>query len=61
MVEIEKEYAFEGPDGKASLPDLFGERRQLIVYHIMFAPGVHGWPPERPHETRATRAKKTSR
>jgi predicted dithiol-disulfide oxidoreductase (DUF899 family) len=44
MVKIEREYVFEGPDGKASLLDLFDGRRQLIVYHFMFAPGVHGWP-----------------
>jgi len=44
MVRIEKEYVFEGPDGKAGLLDLFEGRRQLIVYHFMFAPGVHGWP-----------------
>jgi predicted dithiol-disulfide oxidoreductase (DUF899 family) len=44
MVQIDKAYVFEGPDGKASLLDLFDGRRQLIVYHFMFAPGVHGWP-----------------
>src|SRR5215216_4655291 len=44
MVRIEKDYVFEGPDGKASLLDLFGGRRQVIVYHFMFAPGVEGWP-----------------
>jgi predicted dithiol-disulfide oxidoreductase (DUF899 family) len=38
MVEIDKEYLFEGPDGKASLLDLFGGRRQLIIYHFMFGP-----------------------
>jgi predicted dithiol-disulfide oxidoreductase (DUF899 family) len=38
MVRIEKEYVFEGPDGKASLLDLFDGCRQLIVYHFMFAP-----------------------
>jgi predicted dithiol-disulfide oxidoreductase (DUF899 family) len=32
MVEIEKDYAFEGPDGRARLLDLFDGRRQLIVY-----------------------------
>src|SRR5262245_30044596 len=32
MVEIEKGYVFEGPDGKASLLDLFEGRRQLILY-----------------------------
>ena len=44
MVEIEKEYVFEGPEGKVALLDLFEGRRQLIVYHFMFAPGVDGWP-----------------
>src|SRR5688572_5334897 len=44
MVRIEKDYLFEGPDGKASLLDLFQGRRQLILYHFMFAPGVDGWP-----------------
>jgi len=44
MVPIGKDYVFEGPDGKASLLDLFEERRQLIVYHFMFAPEVEGWP-----------------
>ena len=44
MVRIEKDYSFEGPDGKASLVELFDRRRQLILYHFMFAPGVGGWP-----------------
>src|SRR5215204_7345434 len=38
MVKIDKEYLFEGPDGEASLVDLFEGRRQLIVYHFMFFP-----------------------
>ncbi len=38
MVEIEKDYVFEGPDGEASLLDLFDGRRQLIVGHFMFDP-----------------------
>jgi predicted dithiol-disulfide oxidoreductase (DUF899 family) len=41
---IDKDYEFEGPAGKASLLDLFDGRRQLIVYHFMFAPDVEGWP-----------------
>jgi predicted dithiol-disulfide oxidoreductase (DUF899 family) len=36
MVEIEKDYAFEGPDGRVSLLDLFEGRRQLVVYHFMW-------------------------
>jgi predicted dithiol-disulfide oxidoreductase (DUF899 family) len=38
MVRIEKVYVFDGPAGKQSLADLFDGRRQLIVYHFMFAP-----------------------
>jgi predicted dithiol-disulfide oxidoreductase (DUF899 family) len=44
MVRIEKEYVFAGPKGKMSLLDLFEGRRQLLVYHFMFAPSVGGWP-----------------
>jgi predicted dithiol-disulfide oxidoreductase (DUF899 family) len=44
MVRIDKEYVFEGPNGKARLVDLFEGRRQLILYHFMFAPDVEGWP-----------------
>lgn len=38
MVKIEKEYVFQGPDGRTGLRDLFGDRRQLIVYNFMFDP-----------------------
>ncbi len=38
MVEIAKDYAFEGPAGTVRLLDLFEGRRQLIVYHFMFHP-----------------------
>ncbi|HEX6215104.1 MAG TPA: DUF899 domain-containing protein, partial [Vicinamibacterales bacterium] len=41
---VEKTYEFEGPEGKASLLDLFEGRRQLIVYRAFFEPGVKGWP-----------------
>jgi predicted dithiol-disulfide oxidoreductase (DUF899 family) len=44
MVRIDKDYVFEGPAGEARLIDMFEGRRQLIVYHFMFAPGVEGWP-----------------
>jgi predicted dithiol-disulfide oxidoreductase (DUF899 family) len=36
MVRIEKDYVFDGPDGKASLLDLFEGRHQLIIYHFMY-------------------------
>jgi predicted dithiol-disulfide oxidoreductase (DUF899 family) len=38
MVKIEKDYRFEGPDGQATLADLFAGRQQLIVQHVMFGP-----------------------
>jgi predicted dithiol-disulfide oxidoreductase (DUF899 family) len=44
VMPIEKDYVFEGPNGNVRLLDLFEGRRQLIVYHFMFAPGVDGWP-----------------
>jgi predicted dithiol-disulfide oxidoreductase (DUF899 family) len=38
MVRIEKKYVFEGPDGPVTLAELFGERNQLVVQHVMFQP-----------------------
>jgi predicted dithiol-disulfide oxidoreductase (DUF899 family) len=38
LVQIEKDYVFEGPSGNARLLDLFEGRRQLILYHFMFGP-----------------------
>jgi len=38
MVEVEKDYTFEGPEGEVSLLDMFEGRRQLIVQHFMFDP-----------------------
>ncbi len=38
MVEIDTDYLFDGPQGEASLVDLFEGRRQLIVQHFMFHP-----------------------
>ena len=35
---VEKNYIFEGPNGKVTLADLFDGRSQLIVYHFMFGP-----------------------
>jgi predicted dithiol-disulfide oxidoreductase (DUF899 family) len=37
--KVEKEYVFEGPNGRQTLAELFGGRSQLIVYHFMFGPG----------------------
>jgi predicted dithiol-disulfide oxidoreductase (DUF899 family) len=41
---IEKDYEFEGPNGKASLVDLFEGRRQLVVYRFFFDPGMKEYP-----------------
>jgi predicted dithiol-disulfide oxidoreductase (DUF899 family) len=41
---VENEYRFDGPDGPASLLDLFQGRRQLIVYRFFYDPDVAGWP-----------------
>jgi predicted dithiol-disulfide oxidoreductase (DUF899 family) len=41
---VEKDYRFEGPDGPASLLDLFDGRRQLIVYRFFYAPDVTTYP-----------------
>lgn len=38
MVEIEKDYTFEGPKGTVHLIDMFEGRPQLILYHFMFDP-----------------------
>jgi predicted dithiol-disulfide oxidoreductase (DUF899 family) len=37
-VKVEKEYVFEGPNGKETLADLFEGKSQLVIYHFMFAP-----------------------
>ena len=36
MVCVDKEYIFEGPEGKVTLARLFAGKRQLIVQHVMF-------------------------
>jgi len=38
-VKVEKPYVFDGPEGKATLADLFEGRSQLIVKHFMLGPG----------------------
>lgn len=38
MVRVTKDYVFEGPSGRVTLGELFGDRRQLIVQHVMFGP-----------------------
>jgi predicted dithiol-disulfide oxidoreductase (DUF899 family) len=38
MVKLDKEYVFDGPEGKQRLLDVFADKRQLIVYHFMYGP-----------------------
>ena len=38
-VRIDKNYVFDGPEGRRTLAELFDGRRQLLVQHFMFAPG----------------------
>jgi predicted dithiol-disulfide oxidoreductase (DUF899 family) len=37
-VRVEKNYVFDGPNGKVTLADLFDGKSQLIIYHLMFGP-----------------------
>ncbi len=36
--KVDKEYVFDGPNGKETLANLFDKRSQLIIYHFMFSP-----------------------
>lgn len=38
MVKVEKEYVFDGPNGRTDLRSLFGSHSQLLIYHFMFDP-----------------------
>jgi predicted dithiol-disulfide oxidoreductase (DUF899 family) len=35
---VTKTYVFEGEGGKATLPDLFGDKQTLVIYSYMFGP-----------------------
>jgi predicted dithiol-disulfide oxidoreductase (DUF899 family) len=37
-VRVGKQYVFEGPAGKETLPELFAGKSQLVVQHFMFGP-----------------------
>ena len=43
--EVTKDYVFDGPDGKLTLPDLFDGCSQLVVYHFMYPPEWDGGCP----------------
>ena len=38
-VRVDKEYAFDTPEGRRTLSELFQGRHQLLVQHFMLAPG----------------------
>jgi predicted dithiol-disulfide oxidoreductase (DUF899 family) len=38
-VRVEKNYVFEGPNGRETLADLFAGRGQLVIRHFMMGPG----------------------
>jgi predicted dithiol-disulfide oxidoreductase (DUF899 family) len=39
---VEKEYVFEGENGRQTLADIFDGRSQLVIYHAMFNPETAG-------------------
>jgi predicted dithiol-disulfide oxidoreductase (DUF899 family) len=41
---VEKDYVFEGPEGRVNLAGLFAGRRQLVIYRAFYDPDVYGWP-----------------
>ena len=45
-IVVNKEYIFDGPNGKQTLSELFDGRSQLVVYHFMFDPS---WDSACPH------------
>jgi predicted dithiol-disulfide oxidoreductase (DUF899 family) len=52
-VAVEKDYRFEGPNGRANLLDLFEGRRQLIVYRFFYGPEVTTYAPGGEYPERA--------
>ncbi|MCO5216382.1 MAG: DUF899 domain-containing protein [Thermomicrobiales bacterium] len=48
MTPLARDYTFVGPDGEQSMADVFGDARQLVVYHVMYAPE---WEKACPHCT----------
>jgi predicted dithiol-disulfide oxidoreductase (DUF899 family) len=45
MVAVEKTYRFDGPDGPATLLDLFdGRCRQLVLYRFFMDPNMSSYP-----------------
>src|ERR1035438_3585047 len=54
-LRVEKKYAFDGPAGRMSLPDLFEGRRQLVIYRAFFEPDQTPRSPPAPRDRRCRR------
>lgn len=48
MTPLSHTYTFIGPDGEQPMADVFGDARQLVMYHVMYAPE---WEKACPHCT----------
>jgi predicted dithiol-disulfide oxidoreductase (DUF899 family) len=44
MVSVDKTYRYEGPNGPATLLDLFDGRRQLVLYRFFMDPNMSSYP-----------------
>lgn len=51
MVRVDKPYAFEGPDGRVGLLDLFEGRQQLVMHHFMWMFDIDADGTEHPRDT----------
>jgi len=51
MVRVDKPYVFEGPNGTASLLDLFEGRPQLVMHHFMWLYDLDADGTEHPRDT----------
>jgi predicted dithiol-disulfide oxidoreductase (DUF899 family) len=51
MVQVDKPYMFEGPDGKVGLLDLFEGRPQLVMHHFMWTYDIDADGTEHPRDT----------
>jgi predicted dithiol-disulfide oxidoreductase (DUF899 family) len=56
---VEKEYVFEGPNGRQTLAELFDDRSQFVVYHAMFDPAAAS--PASPWTTRRATGARSGR
>lgn len=53
MAPVQGDYTLTGPDGEQSLAEVFGDAKQLVIYHFMYAPD---WSKGCPHCTMYARS-----